>query len=108
MVPVLVVAGAAVIPTLTDADAVVFCWLVAVTVTVDGEGTVLGAVYNPVDVMVPQVLPLHPAPLTVQDTAVFEAPDTDAVNCWVELVWRLTPEGVTATVIAGALLSTSN
>lgn len=104
----LVAAGAAVIATLTDPEAEVLCWLVAVTVTVAGEGAALGAVYNPAEVMVPQVLPLHPPPLTVQETAVFVVPETEAVNCCVDWVWRLTPEGVTVTVTVGALLSTSS
>jgi hypothetical protein len=55
--------------------------LVAVTVTLAGEGTAGGAVKSPALLIVPQAAALHPAPCTAQDTAVFEVPATDAFNC---------------------------
>jgi len=44
-------------------------------------GTVLGALYKPVDEIVPQDEPTHPDPLTFQVTAVLALPVTVAVNC---------------------------
>jgi hypothetical protein len=55
--------------------------LVAVTVTVSGEGTAEGAVYSPAALTVPQAAAVHPAPCTDHVTAVFEVPTTDAFNC---------------------------
>jgi hypothetical protein len=64
-----------------DADLLESASLVALTVTVAGDGTVGGAVYSPVEEIVPQVDPLQPAPDAVQVTAVFDAPVTEAANC---------------------------
>lgn len=55
--------------------------LVAVTVTFAGDGTAAGAVYRPVEEIVPQVVPLQPVPDAVQVTAVFDVPVTEAANC---------------------------
>jgi hypothetical protein len=71
--------------------------LVAVTVTVDGDGTAEGAVYSPVPLTVPQAAALHPAPCTVHVTAVFEFPTTDAFNCCVAPVTTEVLAGVTVT-----------
>jgi hypothetical protein len=67
----------------TDAEAVLdgSAELVAVTVTVSGDGTADGAVYIPLVSIDPQAVELHPAPCTVHVTAVFEVPTTDAVSC---------------------------
>jgi hypothetical protein len=46
----------------------------AVTVTVDGEGAVEGAVNKPLEVMEPQVMPLQPAPMRLQETRPSGAP----------------------------------
>jgi|HubBroStandDraft_3_1064219.scaffolds.fasta_scaffold74890_1 hypothetical protein len=69
--------------------------LVAVTVTVDGDGTAEGAVYSPVPLTVPQAGALHPVPCTAQVTAVFEFPTTDAFNCSVAPVTTEVLAGVT-------------
>src|SRR5271156_1451059 len=53
---------------------------VAVTVSVAGLGTALGAVYRPAEVIVPQAEPEHPDPLTLQMTAVLLSPVTVALN----------------------------
>src|SRR5271166_939666 len=53
----------------------------AVTVIVGGLGSLLGAVYSPPLVMVPQADPVQPAPETLQVTAVLMIPVTVAVNC---------------------------
>jgi hypothetical protein len=66
--------------TWTDIDLVESAADTAVTVTVAGEGTVIGAVYTP-DVEIIPTVALPPAvPLTLQFTAVFEEPVTVAVN----------------------------
>ena len=54
---------------------------VAVTVTVGGLGTLDGAVYRPMLVMVPQVNPRQPTPDKLHVTTVFTLPVTVAVNC---------------------------
>ena len=68
-----------------------FATEVAVTVTIAGFGTVAGAVYNPVLLMVP--------PEAVQVTFVFGVPVTAAVNCTEADVIRfaLVGESVTTT-----------
>ena len=71
--------------------------LVAVTVTVAGEGTAEGAVYSPALSTVPHVEALHPAPCTPHVTAVFEVPETEAFNCWVAPVGTEVLFGVTVT-----------
>jgi hypothetical protein len=53
----------------------------AVTVTCAGLGMVFGAVYSPVEVMVPHALAEHPAPATLHVTLVVVLPVTEAVNC---------------------------
>ncbi len=72
---------AAPMPTVAVPDWVGAATEVALTVTAAGLGGVAGAVYKPVDVMVPQAAPAHPAPETLQVTAVFVAPLTAALNC---------------------------
>ena len=54
----------------TDArpDTLVLSVEVAVTVTPGGVGTLAGAVYKPLEVIVPQLVPEQPAPLTDQVT----------------------------------------
>jgi len=56
------------------------------------EGTAAGALYNPLDEMLP-IVALPPAvPLTTQET---DAPAgaSETVNCWVPAVERLTDAG---------------
>lgn len=53
---------------------------VAVTVTVEGFGAVRGAVYNPSYVMLPQEMPLQPAPERLQTTMFPEPPLAVAAN----------------------------
>jgi len=67
--------------TLAEADFVGSATLVAVTLTVTGEGALDGEVYSPLFEMVPHAAPLHPVPLTTQLTEVFELPVTVEVNC---------------------------
>ncbi len=60
---------------------VVSAALVADTVTLEDEGIVAGAVYTPLDVIVPTVLFPPALPFTAQVTDVLLVPETDAVNC---------------------------
>jgi hypothetical protein len=66
--------------TTAEADEEALACEVALTITVAREGTVAGAVYNPLDEMVPQVEPEQPDPLTLQVTAVFVVPETTSWN----------------------------
>jgi len=79
--------------TVADPDFDVSAWLVAVTVTVWGEVTVVGAVYSPVELIEPT-----PAGLMDHVTAVF-ASFTVAVNCWVWPAFKELVAGETLTVI---------
>ena len=64
------------------ADLVLSAALTAVTITVVGDGNLLGARYNP-PLIVP-IMELPPGtPFTLQATAVFEEFATVAVNCLV-------------------------
>jgi hypothetical protein len=54
---------------------------VAVTVTCAGVGTAAGAVYRPLDEIVPQVVPEQPLPARLQVTVVWVVPVTVAANC---------------------------
>ena len=74
-------ASAVAIVTLAEADLVGSATLVAFTVTVAGEGTLVGGMYSPLAEIVPHATPVQPAPLTVQVTAVFEVPVTFPTNC---------------------------
>lgn len=79
--------------------------LVAVTVTVSGEGTAEGAVYSPEPLTVPHAAPLHPAPCTVHVTAVFDVPTTDALNCCVAPVTTDVLAGVTVTTTTDTMVT---
>ena len=79
--------------------------LTAATVTV--VGPVAGAVYRPEAVIVPAV-ELPPAiPFTVQFTAVFDVPVTDAVNCCDWPVCIEADVGVIDTETAGRTVTTA-
>lgn len=56
---------------------------VAVTITCAGLGTSAGAIYRPLDEIVPQLIPEQPLPLTFQVTLVLDDPPTVALNCCV-------------------------
>jgi len=74
--------------------------LVAVIITVAGDGTVAGAEYNPVAEIVPTALLPPGRPLTLQFTVVVVVPVTVAVNCCVEPVWIVLAAGATLTLTA--------
>ena len=65
----------------TFASSLVLACEMAVTVTVLGLGTVVGGVYSPSLVIVPTVEFPPLVPFTSQVKAVFDEPDTSAVNC---------------------------
>ena len=67
--------------TIADADFVLSAFEVAFTVTCAGLGIVPGAVYSPPELIVPQALPVQPAPAKLQVTFVSVVPVTAAVNC---------------------------
>jgi len=54
---------------------------VAVTVITFDCGAVAGAIYNPVFVICPQVMPVQEVPLRDQITTLFDVPLTVVVNC---------------------------
>src|ERR1700693_2571496 len=72
--------------------------LVAVIMTVCGEGIELGAVYRPRAEIVPIALLPPGIPFTLQFTVVVVVPVTLAVNCCVELVWMVVAAGDTVTL----------
>jgi hypothetical protein len=84
-----------VIVTIAEPDFVGSACDAAVTVTCDGFGAVAGAAYNPVAEIVPFAAP----PPTLQVTAVFEVPDTVAVNCCVPAGTTVAVAGETVTEI---------
>ena len=95
----------AAIVTVTDADLVGSACDMAVTVTNGGTGTLAGAVYKPADVIVPQVLPLQPMPLTPQVTAVLAEPVTVALNCCCAPVLTWAPLGEMLTLTGAPVLT---
>jgi hypothetical protein len=73
--------------------------LTAVSVTSAGTGTAGGATYRPALETVPQALPVHPAPCRFHVTAVFDVPETAALNCWLPPVVTDALVGVTLTPV---------
>jgi hypothetical protein len=67
--------------TMADAVAVLSALLDAVTVTVGGEGIALGAVYKPLEEIVPSVAFPPATPPANHVTLLFEVPVTIAWNC---------------------------
>ena len=55
--------------------------LVALTLTVAGDGTLAGGTYSPSLEIVPHDVPVQPVPLTVQVSAAFDVPVTFPTNC---------------------------
>jgi hypothetical protein len=94
-----------VIVTPAEADLAKSPALVAVTVTVLGDGTATGAVKSPLLFIVPQVAPLQLVPDTVQATAVFEVPVTEAANCCVNPAATDVLAGETVTTTAGTMVT---
>jgi len=86
------------------ADLVLSAALIAVTVTVAGDGSLLGARYVP-PLIVPTVELPPETPFTLQVTAVFEEFVTVAVNCLVRLRRMLALVGEMLTLIAGGFTS---
>jgi hypothetical protein len=92
--------------TIAEPESDVFAEETAVTVTVAGFGMEVGAVYNPLALMVPAVVLPPGVPFTCQVTAVFVVPVTVARNCTVAAGLTVVEEGVTVTAIdeGGGLL----
>lgn len=89
-------------------DLVESAFEVAVTVTCAGVGTAAGAVYRPVDEIVPQVAPEQPVPAKLQVTAVFVVPVTVAVNCRVFRTTSCTVVGETCTTTGGRIVTVTD
>lgn len=87
--------------TLAEPESDAFAVKTAVTVRVAGLGMVLGAVYNPPEVMVPAAALPPGVPFTCQVTLVFVVPVTVAMNCVLAPGLTVTVAGVTVTVIGG-------
>lgn len=81
---------------------------VAVTLTCAGLGTVVGAVYNPPELIVPQALPVQPAPDTSQVTLVFVEPVTAAVNCCCLPATTCAEAGETFTTTGGSSVTAAD
>lgn len=96
-----IAAAVAVIVTCADAFLLVSAWETAVTVTAAGEGTVAGAVYIPVALIVPCVESPPATPFTCHVTAVLEVFETVAVKGLVVPTWTEALVGATATVMPG-------
>ena len=90
--------------TVAEADFVESATEVAVTFTCAGLGTVAGAVYDPLDDTVPHAVPEHPAPFTVQVTAVLDVFTTDAENCCDLLATTCALVGEILTPIGGRIV----
>jgi len=83
------------------ADFVGSAWLTAVTLTMLGEGTCLGATYAPVVEIVPY-FPLPPViPFTLQVTPLLDVFCTEAANCFMVRTLTVAVAGEMATVVAG-------
>jgi hypothetical protein len=78
---------------------------VAVTVTCAGLGTAVGAVYRPLDEMVPHAVPEQPAPARLQVMAELVDPVTVAVNCCVFPVTICAVVGETCTITGGKIVT---
>jgi hypothetical protein len=74
---------------------------VALTFTWAGVGTALGAVYRPLELTAPHVLPEHPEPETLHVTAGFVVLTTVAVNCCCFPVTTCAVAGATVTITGG-------
>ncbi len=89
----IVIGGGVVIVTEAAADFVLSACDVAVTITELGEGAEAGAVYTPPGVIVPQALPVQPAPDTLHVTAVLLVLMTAALNVCVAPTFSVTDGG---------------
>lgn len=95
--------------TVADPDLVGLESSVAVTATIGGLGAVAGAVYNPLELMLPQADPLQPLPDMLQMKTGLELPVSAAVNCncapgftWAEGGDTLTEAATTSVTFAEA------
>lgn len=81
---------------------------VAVTLTWAGLGTVVGAVYKPLELIVPQAFPVQPAPDTSQVTLVSVEPVTVAVNCCCLPATTCVEAGETFTTTGGSRVTAAD
>jgi hypothetical protein len=97
--------AAGIIVTCVDAERAASAADTAVTLTVAGEGTVIGAVYRPAPEIVPTVALPPATPLTCQVTAALLEFLTVAENDSLAETATLALEGLTATVIIGVTVT---
>jgi hypothetical protein len=95
------VAGVSVIVITEDADLLPFACATAVTLTLAGFGTFVGAVYIPVEEIVPIVGSPPLVPFTCQETLVLAELRTVAVNCCVFPGCSVADVGEITTAISG-------
>ena len=101
---VIEITGAVVIVTVALSNFVLSAAEIAITVTAL-DGTLAGAVYSPVALIVP-VVAFPPVTLfTCHVTAVFAVPETVAVNCCVRPVVTVAVLGLTVTTTAGGAVT---
>lgn len=98
-------AGGSTTVTEAVADLVESAVEVAMTDTSAGLGTADGAVYSPFVDMVPQAVPVQPAPLRLHDTAVLAVPVTVALNCRWALVATCAAVGEIVTPTGGIIVT---
>src|SRR6185503_2830975 len=87
------------IVTVALADDAEFATLVAATVTDPPDGTEVGAVYRPEELIVPAVELPPDTPFTNQVTPVLLVPETVAVNCFEVPTCKVAEVGEIVTVI---------
>jgi hypothetical protein len=97
--------AAGAIVTCPDPERAVSAADTAVTVTVAGEGMLVGAVYMPELEIVPTVVLPPATPFTCQVTALLAEFMTVAENDWVAEIATLALVGPTATVIIGVTVT---
>src|ERR1700739_777883 len=94
--------------TVADPDTDESATEVAVTDTREGLGTVAGAVYFPVESIIPQLAPVQPDPETLHDTTGI-APNGSpvAMNCWIPLMATVAVTGETAMPVGAGVTKTT-
>ena len=94
--------------TVADPDTDESATEVAVTDTKAGLGAVEGAVYFPVESIVPQLAPIHPLPETFQETTgTVPKGSPDAMNCWTPLMGTVAVAGETAMPVGAGVTKTT-
>src|SRR6516225_193752 len=96
------------IDTVAEADCEESAQEVAVTVTDPPEGGRSGAVYKPLEVMVPILASPPLVPFTLQSTQPLVEPSTLATNCWVAPLTTVAAAGETVTSAAATIVTVAD